>query len=217
MAYKKPDDYVEVADRLMEFYAKFPDGRITRDGQPAFVSLPNEAPPEKQKTFILYTAKAYRSPDDPVPAVGTAWEPWPGPNPYTKDSELMNAETSAWGRAIVAAGIPSKKIASVEEVKARTTPASEPKPSLEQVVSEDRLVEQVIEAFPGTTVEPILGRSFEELDLGQKAWVLKRATGLSITRDKTAINGALEKLGPTEALEAKRITKNLLAKQRAKQ
>ena len=31
----------------------------------------------------------------------------------------MNAETSAWGRACIAAGIPSKKIASFEEVRNR--------------------------------------------------------------------------------------------------
>jgi hypothetical protein len=31
----------------------------------------------------------------------------------------MNAETSAWGRAIVALGIPTKKVASAEEVRNR--------------------------------------------------------------------------------------------------
>jgi len=121
MAYKKADDYVEVAERLMEFYGKYPDGRITRQGDPLIVGLPQNAPPEKQKPFVIYTALAYRTPDDPIPAIGTAWEPWPGPTPYTKDSELMNAETSAWGRAIIATGISAKKgIASKEEVLART-------------------------------------------------------------------------------------------------
>src|SRR5205823_6134471 len=53
---------------------------------------------------------------------GIAWEPFPGPTPFTKDSELMNAETSAWGRAIVAVGIVAKgeKVASRSEVAART-------------------------------------------------------------------------------------------------
>ena len=61
----------------------------------------------------------------PAAVRGTAWEPIPGPTPYTKDSELMNAETAAWGRAIIAAGIPSKKIASSQEVQARQEPKGE--------------------------------------------------------------------------------------------
>lgn len=105
-------DYVDVAERLREFYAKFPDGRITRKDHPEVVEVAG-------KPFVMYTALAYRDPEDKIPAVGTAWEPFPGPTPYTKDSELMNAETAAWGRAIVAAGIPSKKITSREEVEAR--------------------------------------------------------------------------------------------------
>jgi hypothetical protein len=50
-----------------------------------------------------------------------AWEVIPGKTPYTKDSEVQNAETSAWGRAIVAVGAATaKKIASREEVRNRT-------------------------------------------------------------------------------------------------
>lgn len=107
-----PDDYIDVAERLKQFYEKYPDGRVTRRGEPKVMELGN-------KTFVVYTAEAYRTPDDPKPCVGTAWEPFPGPTPFTRDSELMNAETSAWGRAIVAAGIPSKKIASANEVANR--------------------------------------------------------------------------------------------------
>jgi hypothetical protein len=106
------DGYVDVAERITAFYAKFPDGRLTRLGEPKITEVGG-------KLFVQYTAKAYRTPDDPVPAIGTAWEPFPGPTKFTKDSELMNAETSAWGRAIVAAGVPAKKIASREEVRNR--------------------------------------------------------------------------------------------------
>ena len=49
-----------------------------------------------------------------------AFEPIPGKTSYTKDSEVMNAETSAWGRAIVALGFETKKIASADEVRARS-------------------------------------------------------------------------------------------------
>jgi hypothetical protein len=68
---------------------------------------------------VAYVAAAYRTPDDPRPGIGVAWELYPGTTPYTRDSELMNAETSAWGRAIVAVGIPTKKIASADEVRNR--------------------------------------------------------------------------------------------------
>jgi hypothetical protein len=45
----------------------------------------------------------------------------PGKTPYTKDSEIQNAETSAWGRAIVAvlAADTRKGVASRDEVAAR--------------------------------------------------------------------------------------------------
>jgi hypothetical protein len=47
-----------------------------------------------------------------------AWEPVPGRTPYTKGSELMVAETSAWGRSLAAIGIATNKsIASAEEVR----------------------------------------------------------------------------------------------------
>lgn len=112
----KMDDYVDVAERIRLFYEKYPDGRLTRLGEPKILNVDG-------KTFVVYTARAFRTADDPHPAIGTAWEPFPGPSSFTKDSELMNAETAAWGRAIIAVGIPSKKIASAQEVKARQTDA----------------------------------------------------------------------------------------------
>jgi hypothetical protein len=108
----KLDDYVDVAERLRQFYEKYPDGRVTRLNDPRVMEV-------EGKTFIVYDALAYRAPDDPTPCIGTAWEPFPGRTPYTRDSELMNAETAAWGRAIVAAGIPSKRVASRDEAQAR--------------------------------------------------------------------------------------------------
>lgn len=108
------DGYVDVPDRIERFYEKFPDGRLTREGDPEFKEIGD-------RLFIIYRALAYRSPDDEKPGKGIAWEPFPGPTPFTKDSELMNAETSAWGRAIVAVGIVAKgeKVASRSEVAAR--------------------------------------------------------------------------------------------------
>lgn len=106
------DDYVDVAERISEFAKKYPEGTLQT------ISWTVEQVAEQ--TFIVYRAAAYRTPDDRRPGHGTAWEPFPGRTPYTKDSELMNAETSAWGRAIVACGLTSnRKIASKQEVQAR--------------------------------------------------------------------------------------------------
>lgn len=112
MSFKLDDSYVDVAERIREFAAKYPDGSLQGEGY--FVRGPAE-----DIIGYHYKAQAFRTPDDSRPGVGTAFEPIPGKTPYTKDSEVMNAETSAWGRAIVALGFATKKIASAEEVRNR--------------------------------------------------------------------------------------------------
>ena len=110
-------DYVDVAQRIREFREKHPDGSL----QPLNLEKPFIVTEVGGKTFVVYVAAAYRTPDDQRPGVGVAWEPFPGPTAFTKDSELMNAETSAWGRAIVAAlAADTKKVASADEVQARS-------------------------------------------------------------------------------------------------
>jgi hypothetical protein len=106
------DGYIEVPDRILAFKEKYPDGTLQGDWSLEEVG---------DATFVVYVARAYRTADDERPAVGMAWEPYPGKTPYTKDSELMNAETSAWGRAIVALGFlaQGEKVASANEVRAR--------------------------------------------------------------------------------------------------
>jgi len=119
MAYDKSslDDYVDVAARIAEFRAKYPDGYLA----PLDRGHPYRIEQVGDRTFIVVVAAAHRTPDDTSPGVGMAWEPFPGRTPYTKDSELMNAETSAWGRAIIALGAADAKrgIASLEEVRNR--------------------------------------------------------------------------------------------------
>ena len=111
-------DYVDVAERIRQFRALYPQGSL----QPADIANPYDIVNIQDKTYIVFTALAYRTPDDIRPGVGCAWEPFPGLTPYSKNSELMTVETSAWGRAIVAAlAGNSKKIASTDEVRNRQT------------------------------------------------------------------------------------------------
>lgn len=114
------DDYIGVDERLEEFFKKHPEGAVQQH------SL--EFREFGGKAWIVYTAAAYRTPDDPRPGMGTAWEQVPGKTPFTRDSEMQNAETSAWGRALVATGAVSAKkgIASREEVQNRAADNADP-------------------------------------------------------------------------------------------
>ncbi len=110
------DDYVDVAERLRILKEKYPLA-VLRPFDPA---NPYKVETIGDKTFIVYTAVCYKEPNDPNPAIATAWEEFPGRTQFTRGSELMNAETSAWGRVIVAALVSdTKKIASLQEVRNR--------------------------------------------------------------------------------------------------
>lgn len=116
-------DYVDVAERIRTFRDKHPDGSL----QPLDLAKPYEIVTIGDKTFVVYVAAAYRTPDDTRPGIGTAWETFPGLTPYTKGSEVQNAESSAWGRAIVASlAADTKKIASIDEVSARRAEREHP-------------------------------------------------------------------------------------------
>jgi hypothetical protein len=124
------DSYNDVPSRIAEFREKHPDGSL----QPADLTEPFKVLEIAGQTFIAYTAAAYRTPDDPRPGIGAAYECFPGRTPYTKGSELQNAETSAWGRAIVAAlaADTRKGVASMEEVRNRQAERDEPAAPVEQ-------------------------------------------------------------------------------------
>lgn len=110
-------NYIDVKTRIKQFREKYPEGSL----QPLNHEKPYDIITMGNDTFIIYTACAYRNPNDPRPGIGTAMERFPGRTNYTKDSELMNAETSAWGRAIVAALAvdTDNGVASYEEVRNR--------------------------------------------------------------------------------------------------
>lgn len=113
MSYQQDPDYIEVPERIIEFYKQYPDGRITGTDTPFSITIGDQE-------FVVFHAQAYRTPDDTHPGDGWAWEPVPGTTPFTRNSELMNAQTAAIGRAIVGVGLlASRKIASAEEVRNR--------------------------------------------------------------------------------------------------
>lgn len=122
MSFEKSKDYVEVKDRIPMFYAAYPNG-VLRSDPPEFIHDGGNI------IGVVSRAYAHRGPDDQLPAVGTAFEVYPGRTPYTKGSEVMNAETSAWGRAIVAAGAASANVsvASADEVRLRQQEQAEEK------------------------------------------------------------------------------------------
>ena len=124
-SYKGPLDYIDVATRIIEFREKFPQGSLQSWRDPYVIEV--RITDTTFKSFMVYSAAAYRSPDDELPGIGWAYEPIPGPTNFTRDSELQNAETAAWGRAMVAAlAVDTRKgIASSEDVRNRAEKSPE--------------------------------------------------------------------------------------------
>lgn len=131
MAFEIDPDYKEVAERIDDLYEKYPDATLEGD----YVSVAFGA-----NAYIVYTARCWRHPDDVRPSVGIAMEQIPGTTNFTRGSEIQNAETSAWGRAIVAAGASrSKKIASADEVRSARAREQAPEPRTAAAATVDRV------------------------------------------------------------------------------
>lgn len=114
-------DYIDVATRIAEVRGDaekhYPEGSF----QPLDAAHPYRLEVIDGQAYVVYVAAFYRTPDDTRPGVGAAWETVPGRTAFTRGSELQNAETSAWGRALIAALAADSKrgIASAEEVRNR--------------------------------------------------------------------------------------------------
>lgn len=103
------DDYIEVKDRVVEFYSLYPEGRIE-------CRIIRDTSEES-----VMQATVYRTAEGGYPA-GMAHSSLakPGATAFTRGSELENAETSAVGRALAFAGISAHRgIATMSEILAK--------------------------------------------------------------------------------------------------
>lgn len=105
-------NYVDVPTRFAAALERWPELRIM-ENRPEIISI-------DKKTFISVTMQAWRTPDDPIPCQATCFEPFPGKTSFTRDSEQMNASTSALGR-VLGLMMSFGKLASFEEVRNRQT------------------------------------------------------------------------------------------------
>ena len=100
MAAPDLSNYVDVATRIKLLTEQYP-GACINCTAPKIIEVAGHV-------FIEVTAHIdtnATSDENSRTATASAWEPFPGKTPYTRDSEMMNAETSAIGRAIGALGI----------------------------------------------------------------------------------------------------------------
>lgn len=112
MAAPDLSNYVDVATRIKLLLEKYPNASIVCT-VPKVIDVAGHC-------FIEVTAHVTCGDGNGRNAVASAWEPFPGKTPYTRDSEMMNAETSAIGRAIGALGIGlTGSMASANEVANR--------------------------------------------------------------------------------------------------
>jgi hypothetical protein len=109
-------NYVEVSDRIQEWFVKHPEGRILTEVQ------------ELTDKRVVVKATVSRDTAEVIAGVGHSALSIPGTTPYTRGSELENAETSAVGRALVMAGLVSKKVASADEVRAKRVETPQARP-----------------------------------------------------------------------------------------
>ena len=176
-------DYVEVADRIRAWYEAYPSARIETE----IVSISDK--------LVVVKAQAFRgeAPDEKPAGVGHSSMNIPGSTPYTRGSELENTETSAAGRALVMAGLPSKKVASGDEIRAKSGAAQKADPVVAAAknifddveIKESPVVLDWLSAIDGANDAAELQRVGQEiagLDLSenergvlQSAWKNKRA------------------------------------------
>lgn len=111
-------NYVDVPTRFALALERWPEMRVM-ENRPEIITIGDKA-------FISVTMQVWRTPDDPIPAQATCFEPFPGKTSFTRDSEQMNASTSCLGRVLGLMMSFGPKMASAEEVRNRQTETHTP-------------------------------------------------------------------------------------------
>lgn len=111
-------NYVDVPERFRQALERWPELRVM-ENRPEVITIGD-------KTFISVTMQIWRTPDDPIPAQATCFEPFPGKTSFTRDSEQMNASTSCLGRCLGLMMSFGPKMASAEEVRNRQPETNAP-------------------------------------------------------------------------------------------
>lgn len=139
-------DYVTVQDRIRQFWADYPDGRI----ETAIMSDPTDF------TTCRYIARAYKRMDDERPsATGWAFE-HAGDRGPNQTSHEENCETSAIGRALANMGYATSQRdrPSREEMakaqRGQSVPANVDAETGEIHETRDQRIDRIVRALSGT-------------------------------------------------------------------
>ena len=104
------DNYVDVATRLKMAFAKYPDLRIQETGREV-IEMPDKS------CFIRCVVTIWRDANDPIPAIASACELYPGRTTFQRYSESEVGYTSAVGRCLAYMGFSgNKSLASLDEI-----------------------------------------------------------------------------------------------------
>jgi len=143
------EDYVTVAERIEQFYAAYPQGRL----------LTSIIEHDREAGFVLIRAEAYRNAEDTMPAsTGHAFEVR-GESYVNKTSYLENCETSSVGRALALLGFEVRRgIASREEMEKSARGAAPRQKAAAQPAATDQtqssLDAQIKQAWKDAGYEP---------------------------------------------------------------
>lgn len=188
------EDYIEVKERIATFYDQYPDGSL----QSEYTLITVLDVP-----IVVVKAYAYRTPEDTRPGVGHAWEQIPGRTPFTKGSELMNGETSAWGRALAALGIAVHRgIASGDEVRA----AQGRTEKLQSTPDDDPFYSTAQDYTPTVPHAQTAARATDK-QIGA-IFALLKGMALDVDQQKTLLNDLLKLNSMPTITSTKDLTKN---------